>query len=97
MGQAAYERALGLAGWDRFIHTLEQAYERVLDERTNGGAASPARRSAAKFRRASPLPHSRFADNHVVNRIHRETGKRNSWRTSTATIFRLRPTFPRFP
>jgi glycosyltransferase involved in cell wall biosynthesis len=32
MGQAAYERALGLFGWDRFIYTLEQVYERVLDE-----------------------------------------------------------------
>lgn len=32
MGQAAYERALGLFGWDRYIYTLEQVYERVLDE-----------------------------------------------------------------
>lgn len=32
MGQAAYERAVGYFGWDRFIHTLEQVYERVLDE-----------------------------------------------------------------
>ncbi len=32
MGQAAYERAVGLFGWDRFIYTLEQVYERVLDE-----------------------------------------------------------------
>ena len=32
MGQASYERAVGLFGWDRFIYTLEQVYERVLDE-----------------------------------------------------------------
>ena len=32
MGQAAYERAVGLFGWDRFVYTLEQVYERVLDE-----------------------------------------------------------------
>ena len=32
MGVAAYERAVGLFGWDRFIYTLEQVYERVLDE-----------------------------------------------------------------
>ena len=32
MGRAAYERAVGLFGWDRFIHTLERVYERVLDE-----------------------------------------------------------------
>jgi glycosyltransferase involved in cell wall biosynthesis len=32
MGQAAYERAVGMFGWDRFIHALEQVYERVLDE-----------------------------------------------------------------
>src|SRR5262249_34148533 len=45
MGQAAYERALGIFGWDRFIFTLEQVYERVLDE-----SAAPRRqrqRSAA--------------------------------------------------
>lgn len=43
MGKAAYERAVGLFGWDRFIHTLEDVYERVLDEtsasrRTTRGA-----------------------------------------------------------
>jgi glycosyltransferase involved in cell wall biosynthesis len=32
MGQAAYARAVGIFGWERFIHTLEQVYERVLDE-----------------------------------------------------------------
>jgi glycosyltransferase involved in cell wall biosynthesis len=32
MGQAGYDRAVGLFGWDRFVHTLERAYERVLDE-----------------------------------------------------------------
>lgn len=32
MGQAGYERALGIFGWDRFMFTLEQVYERVLDE-----------------------------------------------------------------
>lgn len=32
MGQAGYERAVGLFGWDRFIYTLERVYERVLDE-----------------------------------------------------------------
>ena len=32
MGQAAYERAVGKFSWDRFIYTLEQVYERVLDE-----------------------------------------------------------------
>jgi len=41
MGRAAYDRAVGVFGWDRFIHTLERVYERVLDE-------NPAhRRSAA--------------------------------------------------
>ena len=34
MGLAAYERAVALFGWDRFIFTLEQVYERVLDERS---------------------------------------------------------------
>jgi glycosyltransferase involved in cell wall biosynthesis len=32
MGRAGYDRAVGLFGWDRFIHTLERVYERVLDE-----------------------------------------------------------------
>jgi glycosyltransferase involved in cell wall biosynthesis len=32
MGRAAYERAVGMFGWDRFMYTLEQVYERVLDE-----------------------------------------------------------------
>jgi glycosyltransferase involved in cell wall biosynthesis len=32
MGRAAYDRAVGIFGWDRFIHTLERVYERVLDE-----------------------------------------------------------------
>jgi glycosyltransferase involved in cell wall biosynthesis len=32
MGRAAYDRAVGVFGWDRFIHTLERVYERVLDE-----------------------------------------------------------------
>jgi glycosyltransferase involved in cell wall biosynthesis len=36
MGLAAYERAVGVFGWDRFIYTLEQVYERVLDERSRG-------------------------------------------------------------
>lgn len=39
MGRAAYDRAVGIFGWDRFIHTLERVYERVLDE-------NPARRSS---------------------------------------------------
>lgn len=39
MGQAAYDRAVGLFGWDRFIYTLEQVYDRVLDE-------NPARRTS---------------------------------------------------
>jgi glycosyltransferase involved in cell wall biosynthesis len=32
MGRAAYERALEVFGWDRFMFTLERVYERVLDE-----------------------------------------------------------------
>ncbi|HEX4412286.1 MAG TPA: glycosyltransferase family 4 protein [Lacipirellulaceae bacterium] len=32
MGRAAYARAVGIFGWERFIHTLERVYERVLDE-----------------------------------------------------------------
>jgi glycosyltransferase involved in cell wall biosynthesis len=45
MGQAAYERAVGLFGWDRFIYTLEQVYERVLDETAE--SRKSCRRSAA--------------------------------------------------
>ncbi len=45
MGQAAYERALGVFGWDRFIFTLEQVYERVLDE--NPASRASKHRSAA--------------------------------------------------
>jgi glycosyltransferase involved in cell wall biosynthesis len=33
MGQAGFERARDLFGWERFIKTLEGVYERVLDER----------------------------------------------------------------
>jgi glycosyltransferase involved in cell wall biosynthesis len=33
MGQAGYERARELFGWERFIATLEAVYDRVLDER----------------------------------------------------------------
>jgi glycosyltransferase involved in cell wall biosynthesis len=40
MGKAAYERAVGVFGWDRFIHTLEDVYERVLDE-TSATRRSP--------------------------------------------------------
>ena len=32
MGRAGYDRAVGMFGWERFIHTLERVYERVLDE-----------------------------------------------------------------
>lgn len=32
MGRAGYDRAVGLFSWDRFIHTLEHVYDRVLDE-----------------------------------------------------------------
>jgi hypothetical protein len=32
MGQAAYARAVGIFGWERFVYTLERVYERVLDE-----------------------------------------------------------------
>jgi glycosyltransferase involved in cell wall biosynthesis len=45
MGQAGYERARDLFGWDRFIKTLEGVYDRVLDERGTG-SQSP-KRSAA--------------------------------------------------
>jgi glycosyltransferase involved in cell wall biosynthesis len=45
MGLAAYERAVGLFSWDRFIYTLEQVYERVLDESAANRESS--RRSAA--------------------------------------------------
>jgi D-inositol-3-phosphate glycosyltransferase len=33
MGDAGYERARDLFGWERFVETLEGVYERVLDER----------------------------------------------------------------
>jgi glycosyltransferase involved in cell wall biosynthesis len=45
MGQTAYERAVGLFGWDRFIYTLEHVYERVLDE--NAAYRKSSRRTAA--------------------------------------------------
>ena len=45
MGLAAYERAVGLFSWDRFIYTLEQVYERVLDESAANRESS--QRSAA--------------------------------------------------
>jgi len=45
MGQAAYERAVGLFGWDRFVYTLEQVYERVLDE--SAAYRKSSRRTAA--------------------------------------------------
>jgi glycosyltransferase involved in cell wall biosynthesis len=45
MGQAAYERALGIFGWDRFMFRLEQVYERVLDE--SAGHRRQRQRSAA--------------------------------------------------
>jgi glycosyltransferase involved in cell wall biosynthesis len=45
MGQAAYELAVGLFGWDRFIYTLEQVYERVLDE--SAAYRKSSRRTAA--------------------------------------------------
>jgi glycosyltransferase involved in cell wall biosynthesis len=32
MGQAAYDRAIDMFGWQQFIATLERVYERVLDE-----------------------------------------------------------------
>jgi glycosyltransferase involved in cell wall biosynthesis len=32
MGRAGYARAVGIFGWERFIHTLERIYDRVLDE-----------------------------------------------------------------
>lgn len=41
MGQTGYDRAVGLFGWDRYVHTLERVYEQVLDERASR------RRSAA--------------------------------------------------
>ncbi len=31
MGQAGYERAQDLFGWPRFVRTLEEVYDRVLD------------------------------------------------------------------
>ncbi len=34
MGRRGRERALQLFGWERFIHTLEGVYERVVDERS---------------------------------------------------------------
>jgi glycosyltransferase involved in cell wall biosynthesis len=36
MGAAGLERALQLFGWDRFVFTLEDVYDRVLDERAGG-------------------------------------------------------------
>jgi glycosyltransferase involved in cell wall biosynthesis len=45
MGQAGYERARELFGWERFVQTLEGVYDRVLDER--GASRRPPRRSAA--------------------------------------------------
>jgi glycosyltransferase involved in cell wall biosynthesis len=45
MGQAAYARAVGIFGWERFIYTLERVYERVLDE--NSASRSTSLRIAA--------------------------------------------------
>ena len=45
MGRVAYDRAVGLFGWERFIHTLERVYERVLDE--NPANRATGNRSAA--------------------------------------------------
>jgi glycosyltransferase involved in cell wall biosynthesis len=45
MGNAGYQRALDLFGWERFIHTLEGVYERVLDER--GSRQTTSSRAAA--------------------------------------------------
>ncbi|HEX5472954.1 MAG TPA: glycosyltransferase family 4 protein [Lacipirellulaceae bacterium] len=54
MGQAAYDRSIEFAGWDRFVHTLEQVYERVLDERPTRRTPRPTSRTVAKFRRTKP-------------------------------------------
>jgi glycosyltransferase involved in cell wall biosynthesis len=45
MGQAGYERARELFGWERFINTLEGVYDQVLD--TRGGASRSPKSSAA--------------------------------------------------
>jgi glycosyltransferase involved in cell wall biosynthesis len=45
MGQAGYERARELFGWERFIASLEAVYERVLDE--HGSSERSRRRPAA--------------------------------------------------
>lgn len=45
MGEAGYERARELFGWERFIGTLEGVYERVLDER--GAPSRSTKRPAA--------------------------------------------------
>jgi glycosyltransferase involved in cell wall biosynthesis len=41
LGRAGYDRARDLFGWPRFLRTLENVYDRVLDER-----AAPLRRAA---------------------------------------------------
>ncbi len=45
MGRAGYDRARDLFGWPRFIRTLENVYDRVLDERS-GTSIVPQRRAA---------------------------------------------------
>ncbi len=45
MGQAGYERARTLFGWEHFVETLETVYERVLDE--HGDACRTSNRPAA--------------------------------------------------
>ena len=45
MGQAGYERARELFGWEHFVKTLEGVYDRVLDER--GERSRSPKRSAA--------------------------------------------------
>jgi glycosyltransferase involved in cell wall biosynthesis len=45
MGRAAFERARELFGWDRFVKTLEEVYDRVLEQ--PGGASRSPRTSAA--------------------------------------------------
>ncbi|MCI0331821.1 MAG: glycosyltransferase family 4 protein [Planctomycetes bacterium] len=45
MGQAGYDRARTLFGWNRFVETLETVYERVLDE--HGDTCRTSNRPAA--------------------------------------------------
>jgi len=55
MGQAAYDRAVDIFGWDRFIDTLERVYEQVLDESSAFRSRSHSR--IVKYAKRALAPH----------------------------------------